>query len=640
MSQGRFPWRGLLCGLLIEIPVIFWVVSSEVTARVFISSWSLTMTAVLALLVLLAVNRLLVGWRPAWALSRADLLVIYIMIASTSVIYGYGLIQVLVPTLGGCRQWATAENKFEDVLLPLLRDWAIVKDPVALKGLFQGYARPDWWLWTPRLLSFGFFLLSAYAATLGVVLLLSQQWIESERLTFPIAALPIELTTERWPLFSSRLMWLGFALPLVLESLLALRFYFPAVPALEMKHTMHPEWFTQRPWTVFRHLYFGWTPFIVGLAYLAPTEIQFSCWFFVVFMLGLRALGAMCGWTDPMGGRAASDFPYLVELTVGGFLAFALCSLWLARAHVWRLLRAALTTSAAASEGDDEHRATGRAALGLLTLGGAGLATFCLQLGIRAPAVAGVFVLYFLVALTLARMRAEGGMAWAFGPDRAPHAMLVWLFGSSAFDRQSLAALGSLHWFFNDMRFATLASQIESVKAAGEARLRPTQIAAVILVATCTAVGVGLFATTRAWYDLGAATGRVYGAGQWASRSACNLPMLWLTHPTNPDWFRLSMVGLGGLLVTGLHLARQRVLWWPLHPVGFVMANTGAGYSFIEHYFLAWLAKTIVLKAGGNRLYRQSLPFVIGVILGDIVTQTTWSLVASLMGWPVYQFIS
>jgi len=40
------------------------------------------------------------------------------------------------------------------------------------------------------------------------------------------------------------------------------------------------------------------------------------------------------------------------------------------------------------------------------------------------------------------------------------------------------------------------------------------------------------------------------------------------------------------------------------------------------------------------RLYRQSLPFVIGLILGDIATQTFWSLLASLMGWECYQFIS
>jgi hypothetical protein len=34
------------------------------------------------------------------------------------------------------------------------------------------------------------------------------------------------------------------------------------------------------------------------------------------------------------------------------------------------------------------------------------------------------------------------------------------------------------------------------------------------------------------------------------------------------------------------------------------------------------------------------LPFVIGLILGDLLTQTVWSAFAVLFGLPVYQFIS
>jgi hypothetical protein len=632
--KTRFPWRGLVLGLALEVPIVFWVVASEVTAKVFISSWSLTMTAVVTLLALLAVNRLLARIRPRWMLTRAELLTIYIMIASTSVIYGYSMIQVLIPTLGGFHAFATPENKYDTLLWPLLRDWAIIHDRHELRGLFMGYATPNWHIWAPRLLAYGSFLLAIYASSLGVALLLAKQWIEAEKLTFPIATLPIEMTTDRWPVFRSRVMWLGFAIPLVLETLLALKFYYPPVPAIEMKHTQHPEWFATRPWTVCRPLYFGWTPFIVGLAYLAPTEISFSCWFFVVFNVALKVFGSSVGWTDPSGGRAASDFPFLVETTAGGFLAFALCSLWMAKGHLTRTLRSAWAPAA------DEDVGGARTGVLLVLLGSAGVAVFCRQIGLPLAVTVGVFVIYFLVIITLARLRAEGGLAWAFGPDRRPHEMLVWMLGSSSFDRQTLVSLGLLHWFFGDVRFAVLPSQMESLKTAHEGRLRPQHLALVILVATTAAIGLGMYATTRTFYTLGASTAKVYGAGLWTARSACDLPLQWLRFRTNPDWLRLAWVLIGGLTVTFLHLMRQRVLWWPLHPVGYVMANTGAGVSFVEHYFLAWALKTIVLKAGGNRLYRQSLPFVVGLILGDITTQTLWSLTASLMDWPVYQFIS
>ncbi|NUQ00021.1 MAG: hypothetical protein HUU35_09210 [Armatimonadetes bacterium] len=637
-----FPWRGVLLGLLIEIPTIFWVASSEVTARVFISSWSLTMTAVLTLLVMLGLNVLLRRWRPAWVLTRTEMLVVFIMLSSTSVIYGYGLIQMLIPSLGGLHFWNTEQNNFISLIAPLLPDWALISDEKALKGLFEGYANPPWLLWLPRLLSFGFFLMAAYAATLGLSLLLSRQWIDNERLTFPITALPLEMTTDRWPVMRSRLMWLGFAIPAVLESLLALRHYFPVVPAVEMKHMLHPEWFPQRPWTVLQPLRFGFTPFIVGLAYVAPTEISFSCWFFVVFNMALRLIGAVAGWTDAAAGRGGNDFPFLNETTTGAFIAFAISSLWLARRHLASSFRAACGLALQGDRDDvgEDERGTYRLAYGLLLGGSLGVLTFCVQLGMKPLPVIGLFTIYFLIALTLARLRAEAGPAWAFGPDRKPHDLLVWVFGNGSFNPQTLASMSLMTWFFNDVRFATLPSYMESLKVGHDIQLSRRQLVVIIGLATLVAVALGMVAITDQFYLLGASTAKTYGAGRGTSQQVGNLATRWLTIVQNPDWTRLPLVCLGALVVGVLQMMRQRVLWWPFHPVGYVMAHTGAGYSFVCHYFIAWLVKTLILRAGGMKLYRQSLPFVIGLILGDIATQTTWSLVASLMGWEVYQFIS
>ncbi|MBI2299559.1 MAG: hypothetical protein HYU66_11575 [Armatimonadetes bacterium] len=577
-GTSRFPWRGVLLGLAFEIPTIFWVASSEVTARVFISSWSLTLTAVFALLLLLGLNGLLTRVRPGWELSRTDLLVVFIMLSSTSLIYGYCLIQGMIPAIGGPHWLATEQNHYEATLWPLLPDWAFITDDRALRGLFEGYATPPLQLWLPRWLAYGAFLLSAYAATLGITQVLSRQWIVSEKLTFPICALPLEMTTARWPVMRSKLMWLGFAIPAVLETLVALRFWFPVVPAVQMKHMLHPEWFQTRPWTVLQPLRFGWTPFIVGLAYVASTEISFSCWFFVVFNMALRVLGVVCGWSDPGGGRGAADFPFLTELTIGGFLAFAGCSLWMARAHLAGTLRAALGLALPGGmlTVADEERGYYRLAYVLWLAGTAGVMAFCMQLGIRPLAVVGVFSAYFLIVLTLSRLRAEAGPAWAFGPDRAPHDLLVWAFGSSAFDRTSLAGLALTNWFFADVRFATLPSFMESLKIGHDAQLRRSHLAAIIGLATLVAVGFGMVAVTNQYYSLGAATAKTYGVGLWIPRSGGDTAMRWLTTPTNPDWQRRPMVAVGAAFTTGLHVMRQKVLWWPFHPVGFVMAHTGA----------------------------------------------------------------
>jgi hypothetical protein len=112
MKHEGISWRGVALGLAFQLFIIYWVAESEIAAKVFISSWSLTMTAVLLLLGLLAYNGVVRRWAPRWTLSRVELLVIFVMISATSVIYGYGMEQMLVPTLGGADYYDTPENNW------------------------------------------------------------------------------------------------------------------------------------------------------------------------------------------------------------------------------------------------------------------------------------------------------------------------------------------------------------------------------------------------------------------------------------------------------------------------------------------------------------------------------------------------
>ena len=62
---------------------------------------------------------------------------------------------------------------------------------------------------------------------------------------------------------------------------------------------------------------------------------------------------------------------------------------------------------------------------------------------------------------------------------------------------------------------------------------------------------------------------------------------------------------------------KTRFLWWPLHPGGYVLiSGTGMGRLWFT-IFLSWLAKATILKIGGVKLYRQAVPFFLGLILGD-----------------------
>src|SRR6266566_8980626 len=103
--QTGLTLRVALLALVVQIGIIFWVVRSEVTARVFVSSWSLPMPGVLALLILLLVNR-----ARRQPLSQAQLLLVYLTISTTVMLVGYDFVQLLIPAVASPFYFATAEN--------------------------------------------------------------------------------------------------------------------------------------------------------------------------------------------------------------------------------------------------------------------------------------------------------------------------------------------------------------------------------------------------------------------------------------------------------------------------------------------------------------------------------------------------
>ena len=71
---------------------------------------------------------------------------------------------------------------------------------------------------------------------------------------------------------------------------------------------------------------------------------------------------------------------------------------------------------------------------------------------------------------------------------------------------------------------------------------------------------------------------------------------------------------------------RQRLTWWPFHPIGYALATTSSLDYFWCPFFLAWVAKAVTIRYGGIQLYRRFLPFFLGLILGDYVVPALWGL--------------
>ena len=88
------------------------------------------------------------------------------------------------------------------------------------------------------------------------------------------------------------------------------------------------------------------------------------------------------------------------------------------------------------------------------------------------------------------------------------------------------------------------------------------------------------------------------------------------TGPQSTHWGRMGCFGVGAAAMAVLTFLKYRFAWWPLHPVGLAVASVWTIRRSAFSLFLAWVAKVLILRLGGVRLYRRAAPFFLGLVLG------------------------
>jgi hypothetical protein len=102
--------------------------------------------------------------------------------------------------------------------------------------------------------------------------------------------------------------------------------------------------------------------------------------------------------------------------------------------------------------------------------------------------------------------------------------------------------------------------------------------------------------------------------------------------PKGPEWSGICAIGFGALVTMVLSWLRLNFLGFPLHPVGYLAANSWGMHLQWTTFFLGWLIKTAVTRYGGLELYRRLLPLFLGMIVGDLVQEGLWGFVAWATG--------
>ena len=119
-------------------------------------------------------------------------------------------------------------------------------------------------------------------------------------------------------------------------------------------------------------------------------------------------------------------------------------------------------------------------------------------------------------------------------------------------------------------------------------------------------------------YTYGAQT--LLGAGVWTrGNQFYGLIIQWMDNVTRISELEVLFLTVGGAINMMLIAGRYFFHWWPLHPIGFVVAASDPVGIAIFPLFLAWLVQVVLLRFGGVRLHRRVQPLFLGLLVGYVL---------------------
>jgi len=629
--RSGITWRSLLISTLIIPLNAYWVIQMEIVRySAHPTTVSLLFNAVFILLVLTLLNFGLRRLFPGRQLSQAELLAVYAMVCLGSSLAGHDFIQVLAPSLAWPYWEATPENRWAALFGGRISPWLSVQDKAAMAGYFDGnstiYTRPHLLAWATPVLMWTLFIGALLLVMLSINTLVRRQWDEREALTYPLTQLPLEISHPTGRLFRQKLLWLGFGIAATIDILNSFAHFYPSLPHIRIEWYDLRQFFTP-PWDAA-----GWTPvsfypFLIGLGALMPVDFLFSCWFFYVFWKLERIATAALGFT-----ATRPNFPYIDQQVFGAYMVFFLFAVWHSRRHLAAVWKKVLGRPGGAD--DSGEPASYRAAVTGLVLGIALLLTFATAMGMSPLLAVVFFAIYFALAVSVTRMRAQFGSPVHDLHFTGPDTTLPLLIGTSRMAPQDLTVMAQFYWFNRAYRSHPMPHQLEGIRlmrSSGgmDRRLFPAMVA------------VGVFATLAAFwgmlhlnYDYGALA---RSAGSFGGEAFNKLESR-LTNPEGPSFAAGVAIAVGFVLAYAMEMLRLHVPAWPFHPLGFAVSSSWEMNLVWVPLMIAWLAKLLILRYGGLELFRRAVPFFYGLILGQFVVGSILNIYSIARGIPSYMF--
>ena len=579
-----------------------------------------------------AINALLTATGRSLALNRSELIVVYIMLLMAASLCTMGLTEQILPFITAMHYYASPENKWAELLMPHVQDRLVVNDGVGNVSFYEGIATTGgdipYGLWVGPILWWGIFLLALYVTMVSVSVVLRKQWVERERLAYPVSQVPLAMVRGEEShrlvntFFKNGLMWIGFAIPMFVGSLMAFRRYNPAVFTIPLRWAFRIVRGTQ---TLNLQVSFA----MLGFSYLINSDIAMGIWVFHILAKVQKGIFTITGVSSTQKlTYGVSDFPLMAYQGLGALLVLVGVSIWVARSHLKDVFLKAIGR---APEVDDSDEVMSYRSATVGVLGGTGVMTIWLWVMGMPLWASLVFVLVaFGIFIGVTRIVAEGGVAAVRSPMIAPNFMISGI-GSSALGPMGVMNMGFAFIWASDIRVFVMATCTNGLKLIeGMDRRSRRYVFWAILIAILVSIVGSFWMIFHVSYKHGG-----INLNGWFFKGAPATAFDQVKRnmePTGVYWPGIGSMAGGGLVMALLMFLRQRFVWWPLHPLGFPIGANHMMNTVWFNVFLAWFIKSLILRYGGGHTYRRSQAFFLGLIAGQMCTNGIWLVIDYFTG--------
>ena len=591
------------------------------------------MVALMPFVMWLFVNVALKRVSPRLALTRGELLTIFSMLWIVGALPQWGWSDYYIATLAAPSYMATAENQWADLLLPYM-PWQALPEASARvidnfwMGLPKGAPLPwDGWIGV----SAKWLAVSMAMLVFGIclVILFQRQWADAEKLAFPLAQLPLDMTRgfdgeRRMPdLFYSWLFWVGFGavfLPLLYN---IGSYFFVGLPEFIL-YTKRMVLALPQP---LNSLTIRVLPFVLAVTYLCPLDILGSLVLFYLLSVAKVSAISTVGLEVGESGQQMRGGEILSMESYGAMVFVAVWSVWLARRHlkeVWHQVRT--------GQGERAEVRRYRLAAAGMVLSSAYVIGWGVYLGADLPLAIAAFGAMTMTFFVVVKLIAATGFPylmpnWAHAKGET---LIIDLFGSDHLSHQQLVSfkMFASNAFFGNIRLPAWPALPHHFKIFS-LRDQPGWVLAAVIVAFPVGFGVAVWASLETAYEHGGST-HLMGAFGITYDLLTHL----LQNPRVTDPGKWGIWSLGFFEAAGMAMMRSRYYWFSLHPMALAFQNSAGLSIYWFSLFLVWLVKLILLRYGGVQAYRAGKPFFYGMGIGYVVA-VVLSGVVDVIWFPV-----